>query len=130
VRLLLDTHTFVWWSLTPGRLPVAVHSAIAAPQNEVSVSAASVWEISIKHHAGKWPEVRGLLESMETVLEQSEFKSLPITSRHAVAAGALVSPHKDPFDRVLVAQARAEAMHLVSADKVFRNYDVPVLWSP
>ena len=92
------------------------------------VSAASAWEIATKHRLGKWADVASLIDGFDTYLRRSRFVSLPISSGHARLAGGLNGPHRDPFDRMLIAQAREEAMPIVSGDAVFGMYDVPVVW--
>ncbi|HXT79107.1 MAG TPA: type II toxin-antitoxin system VapC family toxin [Acetobacteraceae bacterium] len=128
MRLLLDTHALVWWWTDDKRLPPAARSAIAAPDNRVVVSAASAWEIATKHRLGKWPDVTPLIDGFDTHLRRSRFVTLPISSDHARLAGGLDGPHRDPFDRMLIAQAREEAMPIVSGDPVFGSYNVPVIW--
>lgn len=110
MRLLLDTHALVWWWTDDKRLPAVARSAIASSDNAVLVSAASAWEIATKHRLGKWPEVAALLEGFDTSLRRSRFTSLPITHKHARLAGTLDGEHRDPFDRMLLAQARLEEL--------------------
>lgn len=124
MRLLLDTQAVYLWVLDDPRLPGGVAAVLDDERNQIAVSAASFWEISIKHSKGKldWPP-----DGFEQLLD-SRFVKLGITPQHAVAAGQLPFHHGDPFDRVLIAQARAEAMTLVGGDPVFRRYDVDVFW--
>lgn len=128
VRLLLDTHALVWWWTDDPRLPQLARAAIADPENIVVVSAASAWEIATKHRLGKWPEVAGIIDAFETNVLRSRFGSLAISAEHARLAGLLEGPHRDPFDRVLIAQARLEGVPVVSRDKVFHDYGAAVVW--
>lgn len=121
--LLLDTHVLIWWRTRDPRLSAAVRDAVAlAPL--VAVSAASAWEAAIKANLGKLR----LASPFEEGVVASGFTPLPISFRHAELAGGLPLHHRDPFDRMLVAQARSEALTLVSADRQLEPYDVPILW--
>jgi PIN domain nuclease of toxin-antitoxin system len=128
LRLLLDTHALIWWWTDDSRLPVPARSAIADRDNTVLVSAASAWEIATKHRVGKWPEVAAIVDEFEAYIVRSRFGLLLITAAHARAAGMLEGPHRDPFDRMLVAQAREEALAIVSGDRIFRSYGVTMIW--
>jgi PIN domain nuclease of toxin-antitoxin system len=123
VTLLLDTRILLWWLSDDPLLPTAARQAIASPDNEVLVSAATAWEIAIKRAAGRLDAPDDLLE----VVEANDFETLPITAAHAIAAGALPLHHSDPFDRMLIAQARADGLTLVSVDKAFALYHVQLL---
>ena len=129
IRLLLDTHALVWWWADDKRLPRAARHAIADPDNIVVVSAVSAWEMATKHRVGKWPDITAVLDAFERNLLQSRFGAIAVTTAHARLAGSLEGPHRDPFDRMLVAQARTESMSIVSRDAVFRDYGVTVIWS-
>jgi len=125
VNLLLDTHTLLWWLADDSKLGSKARDLIVSPTNQVVVSAVSGWEIGIKQALGKLdvdPE-RILLE-----VQDNGFTLLNINFKHGLAAGALPSHHRDPFDRMLIAQARCEDLHLVSIDGVFSDYDVDVVW--
>lgn len=122
MRLLLDTHALLWW-LADRELSKAVREAIADPANDVAVSAASAWEISIKRAIGKLSAPDDLAEQIEA----GGFERLPIRIDHAVLAGALPRHHDDPFDRMLLAQAKIESLTIVTRDKRFADYDVPLL---
>jgi PIN domain nuclease of toxin-antitoxin system len=123
VRLLLDTHVFLWWLRDDRRLAEPVAAAIADPANQVAVSAATVWEAAIKAALGKLSVTGDLVEEITA----NQFEELPITARHAQLAGALPRHHDDPFDRMLIAQARCESLRLATLDPVFERYDVPLL---
>jgi PIN domain nuclease of toxin-antitoxin system len=124
VKLLLDTHALLWWVADDPRLSRAARSAVAAQQAEVAVSAATLWEISIKRSRGKL-EVGP--EELRAALDDAQFRRLPIDFDHAWEAGALPLHHADPFDRVLVAQARVEGMTIITRDPAITRYDVHVL---
>ncbi len=128
MKLLLDTHALVWWWTDDARLPAAARAAIAAPGNIVHVSAVSAWEIATKHRVGKWPEVDQLIAEFSSLLRRSRFYPLTIAMEHAQRAGGLAGPHRDPFDRMLIAQAGLESLPVVTADPVFVAYGVPVIW--
>ncbi len=128
MKLLLDTHALVWWWTDDARLPAAARAAIAAPSNIVHVSAVSAWEIATKHRVGKWPEVEQLIAEFSSLLRRSRFYPLTIAMEHAQRAGGLAGPHRDPFDRMLIAQAGLESLPVVTADPVFAAYGVPVIW--
>ena len=128
MRLLLDTHAFLWWLLDDERLPRATHDAIADGGNSIFVSAASAWEIATKHRIGKLPSVAEIVTDLDSVLQGQGFKELPIALKHGRAAGTLPGPHRDPFDRMLIAQAMIEEMILVSNEQLFDNYGVQRQW--
>jgi len=123
-RLLLDTHVFLWWRSEPDRLTSDAHVAIAEA-DLVFVSAASAWEAAIKSALGKLR----LPDTIETGVEESGFEKLPVTFGHAEHTVHLPHHHRDPFDRILVAQAQIESLTLVTHDRQIEPYDVPVLWS-
>ena len=123
MNLLLDTHVLLWALDSPERLDDRARDAIRDPRNRVLVSSASAWEISIKTALGKLRfdgDLTGVLKAVG-------FDPLAIDVEHALAAGALPPVHRDPFDRMLVAQARAEGLTVVTRDDVFESYDVPTL---
>jgi PIN domain nuclease of toxin-antitoxin system len=123
VILLLDAHTILWWLADdPGLDPLA-RSAIADPMNDVLVSAASIWEIEIKRALGKLVAPIGLV----TALSEAGFDVLPITGHDAQQAGSLPTHHRDPFDRMLVAQADRVGALVVSRDRAFLAYGTDVL---
>jgi PIN domain nuclease of toxin-antitoxin system len=128
VRLLLDTHALIWALLGSGELTDRVRRMLGDPSNEIYVSAASAWEIAVKHRIGKLPEARDVVLHLAAHIRKARFASLPISLDHALAAGALAGPHKDPFDRMLIAQARLEDLAVVTIDPVFRACDLSVVW--
>ena len=119
MRLLLDTNVLLWWLSDDRRLAKEAREIIANPNNDVLVSAASVWEVAIKA-ALKRIEIQ--LDDLEGAIIRSGFQPLPIGLRHAVAVGRLPAVHRDPFDRMLVAQAGIEELRVVSHDRVFERY--------
>jgi PIN domain nuclease of toxin-antitoxin system len=121
VNLLLDTHVLIWWD-EGRRLTAAARRAIASADT-VYVSAASAWEIAIKTGLGRLRPVR----TVEQAAEESGFVELPVTFRHAERVGSLAPHHRDPFDRMLIAQAEVEGLRLVSRDAVFSRYGVAVI---
>jgi len=128
VRLLLDTHALLWWLFDDPKLSSAARSAIVSPANEIMVSAASAWEIATKHRLGRLPEAGDVPVRLPYYLRRARFAVLAISLEHAQAAGALPGPHKDPFDRMLVAQARIEDLAVATVDRAFRDYGVAVIW--
>jgi PIN domain nuclease of toxin-antitoxin system len=129
MRLLLDTHALVWWWTDDPRLPASARAAIADPANTVHVSAVSAWEITTKHRLGKWPEGDQLIAEYVGLLRRSRFQALAISTEHAHRAGALPGPHRDPFDRMLIAQAGLDSLPVVTADPVFATYGAEVIWN-
>ena len=125
---MLDTHSFLWWLEGNTRLPIAARHAIEDPTNDKLISAASVWEIAIKHNAGKLEEVGRYILDMSAVLEGEGFEELAITVDDGVRAGMLPGHHGDPFDRMLIAQALARNLVLVSGEALFDRYGVRRLW--
>jgi PIN domain nuclease of toxin-antitoxin system len=128
VRLLLDTHAFLWWLSGDDALSPAAHSAITDENNGIFISAASVWEIATKHRIGKLPGVVAIIADLEGAIAAQGFTDLPISLRHGQTAGALPGPHRDPFDRMLIAQAMLENLVLVSNEQPFDAYGVRRLW--
>ena len=123
-RLLLDTHVFLWWRAEPSRLSSKVRSSIATA-DVVFVSVASAWEAAIKTSLGRLE----LPDTIEAGVLASGFEKLLITFSHAEHAGGLPPHHRDPFDRMLVAQAQAEGLTLVTHDRLLEPYGVEILWA-
>jgi len=121
--LLLDTHVLLWWLGDDDRLPERMRAAVADGDNEVFVSAASAWEMSIKAALGKLTVPEDLGEE----LQRQGFTELPVTVDDGLAAGALPRHHEDPFDRMLIAQATRRGLRLLSVDRRFDDYDVRLL---
>ena len=128
MRVLLDTHTLLWWLDGDRRLSRRARNAIGAEGNTVLVSAASAWEISTKVRLGKLPGAIEVAAELPAILRRQNFDSLPIAIVHALRAGNLPGPHRDPFDRMLIAQAQDEDLALVSNERVFDAYGVRRVW--
>lgn len=126
--LLLDTHALLWWLSDDPSLPKPAQKMIAATNNAVLVSAASAWEIATKFRLGKLPTAAELVAGFAGQLEMEGFQVLPISADHAIRAGLLPGPHNDPFDRMLIAQAQAENIPIVSNEVLFDSYGVRRLW--
>ncbi len=128
LNLLLDTHALIWWLGGDEALSILAREAIADAGNTVAVSAASAMEISTKFRLGKLGQAALLARNFEAIIRSQGFAELPITFRHAGAAGAMNIAHKDPFDRLLIAQAQVEDMVLASNERLFDDYAVRRLW--
>ena len=127
-RFLLDTHALSWWLFNDTRLSCAAFAIIQAPDNRILVSSASGWEIATKHRLGKLPHAGEAARDLPSLLRRSRMDVLPITMEHALAAGALPGPHRDPFDRMLIAQGRIEGLPIVTTDPAFKQYPVTLVW--
>ena len=125
MHLLLDTHTLIWWLAKNPTLSIAAKEVIADPDNLVFVSAASAWEIAIKKSLGKLQAPDDLKKQME----RQRFRELTIDIDSALAIEHLPNHHKDPFDRILIAQAMQEKLTIVSRDRIFKSYDVAIIES-
>jgi PIN domain nuclease of toxin-antitoxin system len=130
MKLLLDTHVFLWYISADPQLPVAVRDAIRDPANEVYLSVASVWEAVIKYALGKLPLPDGPAEYLPKQREAHQIKSLPIEENALVHLAGLLPLHRDPFDRLLIAQALQHGLTLVSVDNAVRTYAVSLLPPP
>jgi PIN domain nuclease of toxin-antitoxin system len=127
MKLLLDTHALLWWWTDDPQLGATARAAIAAPANEVWVSAASAWEIATKQRLGKL----GLPEAVtrfNELIAADGFKLLAISAAHALRAGTHPAEHRDPFDRMLAAQAELEAATLLTRDPALQAFGCPILW--
>jgi PIN domain nuclease of toxin-antitoxin system len=125
VKLLLDSHAYLWWLADDPRLPPATRAAVAKPANVVLVSAATIWEIEIKRALGRLDAGD---HDLVAEIEANRFAELPVAARHAEAAARLPRHHEDPFDRMLVAQSQLEGLVCVTRDPAFDAYGVPCLW--
>lgn len=124
MKLLVDTHALIWAARDPGRLSERAHDELRNPENDVWVSAVSGWEIALKRARGRlrFPDPdRKMLSTLG-------FRELPVSLVHAAELAILPDHHRDPFDRMLIAQARHERFTLVSTDRVFDDYDVDLVW--
>ena len=122
-RLLLDTHVLLWWLADNARIGPKTVERISDMRNEIFVSAVTSWEIAIKKKIGKLEAP----DNIDGIVEDEGFSKLPVTLHHGEIAGGLPLHHKDPFDRMLVAQAKTEALYLLTDDGSIRRYDVPVI---
>jgi PIN domain nuclease of toxin-antitoxin system len=129
MEILLDTHTFLWWSLQPEKLPPVVLKALQDPDNRVFFSTVSSWEAQIKIGLGKLILEESLRKIVERELVQNNWEVLPVTLHHTWKLEQLPPLHKDPFDRLLVAQALAENLVIATRDPLIRAYpDITILW--
>lgn len=127
MRFLLDTHALLWWLFNDPQLSQAAREVIANPAHEILVSPASAWEISTKHRLGRLPEAEDIATRLPYYIRKAHFSVLPISLEHALKAGALPGPHKDPFDRMLIATAQLEGIPVVTVDPVFQQYGITVI---
>ena len=128
MRCLLDTHALFWWLYFPELLPPNIRGMLADPDLQVFASAVSAYEMSYKHFRGQWPEVEPLVGAFEEVVEREGFELLPLSARHAIRAGSFGREHRDPFDRMLAAQAMVEGLVLVSKDGWLKGMGAEVVW--
>jgi PIN domain nuclease of toxin-antitoxin system len=127
VKMLADTHVLLWWWKTPEQLSSAAMKAMQSDSNQIVVSAAVAWEIAIKTKTGRI-HFEAVLEHWQELLAEDHFVELPIISEHGIRAGQLSLHHRDPFDRILAAQAQAQNLPILSADKIFDSYGVRRIW--
>lgn len=127
MRLLVDTQILIWFLDDLRKIPNPAREAITSAENSVLVSAAVVWEIAIKASIGRLAMSAATIARLPQTIEESGFDELPVSGRHATAVHGLPWHHRDPFDRLLIAQARTESLTLVSVDPAMRGYDVPLL---
>lgn len=128
MKLLLDTHVWIWWLTDPDRLSRRAHAALVAPDNQLHLSPASTWEMVVKFAAGRLEMDGSAEELLEEAIIASGVRPLPIEHSHALQVAKLPPHHRDPFDRMLIAQAQVERLALVSADRALADYDVEILW--
>lgn len=128
MRLLLDTHALIWWLAGDARLPLRVRDAIDHHRQQVFVSAASAWEIATKVRLGRLPGAAAIVDDIPGVILGQGFQPLAVTVADGQRAGSLPGPVQDPFDRMLIAQAMQDNLHLVSIEHAFDAYGVLRLW--
>jgi PIN domain nuclease of toxin-antitoxin system len=128
VRVLVDTHALLWWLFADRRLSPRVKAVLRDPQNSVSVSSASAWEIATKYRLGRLDSAKPLVDDFSGWISKAGFVELSITSGHAIRAGNWDAPHRDPFDRLLAAQSSMEELRLVSRDPVFADFGLEPVW--
>ena len=128
MAFLLDTHALLWWLAEPERLSPVVHATLADPAHTVFISAASAWEIATKHCLGRLPTAELLLQDGWSLMERQGFQPLPVSWSHGLRAGSYGMPHRDPFDRLLAAQAELEQLILITLDPAFAPFPCQTLW--
>lgn len=128
MNVLLDTHAFLWWVADDARLSKRARSAIGDPKRVIYFSPASAWEIATKHRIGRLTEARELLADLPGIVARSGFMELPVSTRHAVLAGSLEGTHRDPFDRMLAAQAISENLEVVTTDAALTELGARAVW--
>lgn len=128
MRALLDTHAFLWWIADSSRLSESAYRVIADEENDIAISAASAWEIATKHRLGRLPSADALSSDIGVYIAQQGFDEMAITVSDAHRAGALQEHHRDPFDRMLIAQALSRDMIFISNESLFDLYGVRRLW--
>lgn len=127
MRVLLDTHVLLWWFKNDSRISSRAASSLSDQKNTILISAAAAWEIAIKVRLGKM-EVGPLVPDLNRYLQEEGFLELPVNIMHAMRVGSLPLHHRDPFDRLLIAQAQVENIPIMTADAGFDRYDVTVIW--
>jgi PIN domain nuclease of toxin-antitoxin system len=128
MRYLLDTHALIWWWIDSPRLSANVRALMTDPANDFLVSAASAWEIATKYRIGKLTELEDPVGRFASLMESNRFIRLAITEDHALCAGALTGDHRDPFDRMIAAQALVEGVAVVTLDPAFVGFGCRVVW--
>lgn len=125
---LLDTHTLLWWLFNDSRLSITAFEIIQNPEHTILVSSASGWEIATKYRLGKLPHAGEAATNLPALLQKARMEVLPISMEHSLTAGALPGPHRDPFDRMLIAQSQIEGCPLITTDSAFKQYPVTLIW--
>jgi len=128
VDLLLDTHALIWWMTNSPALPNPIRRLMVDKKNTIVVSAASAWEMATKVRLGRLPAASDITRNFQEYMAQSGFESLPVSADHGIRAGMLPGPQRDPFDRMLIAQAQAEGLTIVSNEVTFDGYGVRRIW--
>lgn len=124
--MLLDTHIFLWWLFDDPKLPVGIKRFVKDRNNAVFVSAASVWEIATKFRIGNLPDAAEIADNVPEWIVRAGFESMPVTPEHAQLAGSWNLSYRDPFDRMLAAQAKLERMPLATEDFIFQSFPVDI----
>jgi PIN domain nuclease of toxin-antitoxin system len=128
VRCLLDTHTLIWWMTGDSHLSKAAHDVIENVENVPLVSVVSAWEMATKVRLGRLPVAADMIQDLVASVLRERMEILAVTADHSIRAGLLPGPHEDPFDRMLIAQAQAENLSIVSNDRALDGYGVRRLW--
>jgi PIN domain nuclease of toxin-antitoxin system len=127
ISYLLDTHILLWWLFDDPKLDTTCQEIIRNPNHRILVSSVSAWEIATKYRIGKLPEAKKLVEQYSKILHQAKFIELAITNAHALRAGSLAIAHRDPFDRMIMAQAELESLPVITYDKAFQTGLIQVI---
>jgi len=127
IKYLLDTHVLLWWFFDDSKLDFSCREIIKNPNHQILVSSASAWEIATKYRIGKLPEAKQIVEEYSQILTQAQFVELKITSAHAIRAGSLPIDNRDPFDRMIMAQAELEKIPVITYDKEFQTGLIDVI---
>lgn len=128
MKLLLDTHVFIWWDSDPAKLSKKALALCSGPGNTLFLSVASAWEMQIKMQLGKMKLAFSLQDIIREQQKANGLQIMPVELEHVLALHSLPAHHNDPFDRLLIAQARAESAVLVSKDKIFSTYQIDLIW--
>ena len=128
MEALIDPHAFIWWMLNDPQLSIVAKDFIENPDNSIYLSTASVWEIAIKAKSGKYSDIDNVLGKLQTELGLLGMKSMAIEMKHALKTYELPERHKDPFDRILIAQSLVEKMPLITSDSLIAQYEVETIW--
>lgn len=128
MKLLLDTHTFIWWDSAPEKLPEKTFERLESPDNQVLLSLTSLWEMQIKSQLGKLTLRANLADIVQEQQAENYLVLLPLEFSHILELEHLPQHHKDPFDRLLIAQGRVEDATIVSRDPIFHSYDCQLVW--
>jgi PIN domain nuclease of toxin-antitoxin system len=128
LRFLLDTHTLIWWMTSDPHLSKVGRGLITDRANTAVISAVSAWEIATKVRLGRLPSAAELIEDFVGEMERQRIAILDVSAKHGIRAGSLPGPHKDPFDRMLIAQALGENIPILSNDQALDGYGITRLW--
>lgn len=128
MRILIDTHVFIWWTSDSQKLSFTVYNLLTNPKIQVILSVVSIWEMQIKLSLGKLQLKTALPELVEDEVKQNRIELLPLDLSHIYALSNLPNYHRDPFDRLLIAQAKSEELVIISIDEKFDGYDIERLW--
>ena len=128
MKLLLDTHALIWWLNDNPKLSEVARAAIVEPTNDVFVSAATAWEMATKVRRGRLPEAVQVVADFHALLDAQEFEPLMVTTRHGLMAGGITGDHRDPFDRMIAAQAISERMSVNTIDPAIASMGETVIW--
>jgi PIN domain nuclease of toxin-antitoxin system len=127
VAVLLDTHIFLWWLFDDSQLPGGIRATIECLDNTILISSASVWEITTKFRLGKLPEASDIARNVPLWIEKAGFQAISVNPDHAQLAGEWKIPHRDPFDRMLAAQAKLENIALATIDRTLSDFPIHIM---